>query len=220
MSARPTHSGAPRAGWFLVLEGIDGAGKSEQTRRLAATLRARGERVVETREPTDGPWGRRYRAWARGEGHAEPDEILEIFLRDRDEHVRDTILPALAAGSIVVCDRYVASTRAYQSAAGVDPALLAHKLEAHPVPEPDLTLWLRLAVDVALTRLGSADRERFEHAAFLERVDAAYARMALTPIDAQGSVSDVERAILARVDARLAHPRAAAHDSPPPGPPR
>src|SRR5690242_11047967 len=103
-------SSAQPRGFFVVLEGIDGSGKTLQTQRLAAALRARGERVLLTREPTDGPFGRRYREWARGECEATAAEVLQLFLADRREHIANEIGPALAAGGIVVCDRYVAST--------------------------------------------------------------------------------------------------------------
>jgi len=169
----PHSSGRREAGLFVVFEGIDGAGKSLQVERLAARLEAAGESVLATREPTDGPWGLRYRAWARGEIEGTPEDVLEFFLNDRDEHLRESVRPALARGSIVICDRYVASTRAYQTAAGIERQLLESRLAAHAVPEPDLTCWLRLPVDTALARLERA-RERFEKAEFLRRVEQVY----------------------------------------------
>jgi dTMP kinase len=187
------------SGLFIVLEGIDGAGKSEQGRRLAEWLRARGLCVVETREPTEGEWGRRYRSWARGEIEAQPEEVLRFFLEDRREHVERVIEPARRKGSVVVCDRYVHSTLAYQAAHGLDRAELRERFAREDFPLPDLVLWLRLPVRVALARLGERATERFEHAAFLERVDAEYARLGLEPIDAAASVDDVAAAIRARV---------------------
>ncbi len=189
-------------GFFVVLEGIDGSGKTFQTQRLAEALRARGERVLLTREPTDGPSGRRYREWARGAREATPDEVLHFFLDDRREHVANEISPALAAGGIVVCDRYVASTCAYQVAAGIEREALRAVLDAERVPAPDLTLWLRLPVAQSLARLARDARdarERFERAEFLERVDAEYARLGLEEVDASGSPEDVAVQIRARV---------------------
>jgi len=186
-------------GRFLVLEGIDGSGKSEQARRLAAWLEASGHRVVSTREPTDGPYGRRYRAWARGEFEATPDAVLELFLEDRREHLKRVVMPALERVEIVVCDRYKDSTLAYQAAQGLDPARLRALFDAPEFPTPDLVLWLRVPVATALARLGPHATERFERAEFLERVDAEYARLGLEAIDASGSVEAVERAIRARV---------------------
>jgi len=184
-------------GRFIVLEGIDGSGKTEQTACLAAWLRERGLRVVETREPTDGAWGRRYRAWARGELEATRDEVLGFFVEDRREHVRELIEPALAAGEFVVCDRYVHSTRAYQAADGIDPERLRVLLAEFPTP--DLVLWLRLPVQVALARLGTRELERYEDEAFLRRVDAEYARFGLSEVDADAGIAAVSERVCARV---------------------
>ncbi len=180
---------------FIVLEGIDGSGKSEQSRRLAAWLRARGRRVVETREPTDGEWGRRYRAWARGETEASADEVLQYFIEDRKAHVAELIEPALARGDDVICDRYVASTLAYQAAHGLAREALAAVLGACGFPEPDVVLWLRLPVLRALERLGSRSIERYEKLGFLERVDAEYEQLGLQPLDAEGTPEEVARRV-------------------------
>ena len=191
-------------GRFLVLEGIDGSGKTEQTRRLAAWLERSGHRVVSTREPTDGDFGRRYRAWACGEFEASPDDVLEMFLADRREHLARVVLPALARGEIVVCDRYKHSTLAYQAAQGLDRARLRALFDTPEFPEPDLVLWLRVPVSRALLRMGANATERFERAEFLERVDAEYARLGLDEIDASAAPEAVERAIRARVEPLLA----------------
>jgi len=186
-------------GWFVVLEGIDGAGTTTQSARLAAALRERGRDVVETREPTSGPWGQRYRAWARGELPATPGEVLGFFLEDRREHVEGIVEPSLARGAIVVCDRYVPSTIAYQTAAGVPREVVMAALEAHSFPEPDLTLWLRVPVERALARKGSAAREKFEEVGFLQRVEAEYARLEMTEIDASQPLESVAGFVLGAV---------------------
>ena len=191
-------------GGFIVLEGIDGAGKTTQCASLAEWLGGRGRDVVRTSEPTDGPWGRRYRDWASGSFEASAEEVLGFFVEDRREHVRDVIRPALEAGSWVVCDRYVASTRAYQAAAGLDRALLDRALDEPGTPRPDLTLWLRLEVDRGLARLAGEARERFERAEFLARVDAEYARMGLVEVDAGAAIPDVQRELRRRVSEHFA----------------
>jgi dTMP kinase len=190
-------------GLFLVLEGIDGAGKSVQSRALAGWLRARGEDVVETREPTGGEWGLRYRRFARGELDLPPDEVLRCFVEDRREHVRTLVLPSLARGTVVVCDRYLASTLAYQAAQGIDRESLRARLSAERFPTPDATLWLRLPVALALARLGKSATERFERADFLERVDAEYARLGLTEVDASGTREEVQAEIRRKVEPLL-----------------
>jgi len=190
-------------GKFLVLEGIDGSGKSEQCRRLCAWLETRGHRVVSTREPTDGPFGRRYREWARGAFEATPDEVLGFFLEDRREHLKGVVLPALERGEIVVCDRYKDSSLAYQAAQGIDRARLGALFGAREFLAPDLVLWLRVPIAVAMERMGERASERFERAEFLARVDAEYARLGLEAIDADAPVEVVERAIRARVELAL-----------------
>lgn len=191
--------GATR-GRFIVFEGIDGSGKSEQTRRLVRWLESQRHRVVSTREPTDGPWGRTYRSWARGEFEASPDEVLHWFVSDRREHVAQVIRPALERGDVVVCDRYRDSTRAYQAAQGIDRARLRELFAGAEFPEPDLVLWLRVPIATALARMGANAEERFERADFLFRVDAEYERLGLAPIDASGTADEVERAVRARVE--------------------
>ena len=187
-------------GRFIVFEGIDGSGKSEQVRRLVAWLESRGRAVTATREPTDGTWGRTYRSWARGEFEAGPDEVLHWFLSDRREHVVQVIRPALARGEVVVCDRYRDSTRAYQAAQGIDRTRLRELFASAEFPEPDLVLWLRVPVATALARMGAAAEERFERADFLFRVDSEYERLGLVPIDATGNAEEVERRVRARVE--------------------
>jgi L,D-transpeptidase YbiS len=194
-------------GFFAVLEGIDGAGKTEQCARIAAELRRRGERVVQTREPTQGEWGLRYRAFARGELEATPEEVLRFFVEDRREHLARVVEPALREGAIVLCDRYEASTRAYQAADGVDPALLERVLGEARARVPDLVLWLRLPPAQALARLQRGALERYERLDFLERVDAGYARQGLEVIDASLAPDAVYAAVLARLDAARAGAR-------------
>jgi len=142
----------PPHGLFIVLEGIDGTGKSTQTKQLAEWFREQGREVIASREPTDGPWGTKIRATA-ATGRLSPEEELEYFLRDRREHVEQLIAPALAAGKVVILDRYYFSTMAYQGSRGVDPVEIRRQNEAF-APVPDLLFILDLDVDTALTRIG------------------------------------------------------------------
>jgi dTMP kinase len=194
-------------GTFIVLEGIDGSGKTTQAKLLAAWLRGCGRAVLETFEPTHGHYGRRYRSWARGDLDAKPEEVLGWFVEDRREHVASVIEPALARGEVVICDRYAASTRAYQVAQGIERALVERVLGAHSFPQPDATLWLRVPIAMAVERMGSAASERFERADFLARVDAEYERIGLAPIDASGSPEQVQAELRRRVAALLGDPK-------------
>ncbi|WP_193214481.1 dTMP kinase [Luteolibacter marinus] len=168
-------------GLFIVLEGIDGTGKSTQTQRLAEWFRSRGREVVASREPTDGPWGQKIRATA-ATGRLSPEEELDYFLKDRREHVEQLIAPALAAGKVVILDRYYFSTMAYQGSRGVDPAEI-RRLNEEFAPVPDLLVILDLDVDTALTRIGGRGdtANEFEKADSLARCREVFLSLADEP---------------------------------------
>ena len=159
----------PPAGLFIVIEGIDGTGKSTQARRLAEWFASHGREVLASREPTDGPWGRKLRESA-ATGRLPAAEELELFLRDRRQHVEELIRPALAAGKVVILDRYYFSTMAYQGARGFDPAEIRRRNESF-APPPDLLLLLDLDVETALSRIGARGdaANAFEQHAALSR---------------------------------------------------
>lgn len=142
-------------GHLIVVEGIDGTGKSTQVRLLAEALRNDGHRVITSREPTDGPYGTRLRQSATS-GRLSPEEELQLFLQDRREHVETLIQPALDAGEIVILDRYYFSSMAYQGIRGFDPREI-RRVNEEFAPPPDLLLHLDLSVDDALARVGVRD---------------------------------------------------------------
>lgn len=186
---------------FIVIEGIDGTGKSTQAKRLAAHFTAQGRTVTLSREPTDGPWGTLLRNSAQT-GRLSPEEELETFLKDRRQHVQELITPALAAGHIVILDRYYFSTMAYQGARGFDPQQIRRDNEAF-APVPDLLLLLDLDVDTAITRIGSRGdtANEFEQRANLQRCREIFLSLKDEPfarvIDAKASADEVAGAILA-----------------------
>lgn len=143
----------PNKPLLIVLEGIDGTGKSTQARLLAGWFREQGREVVTSREPTDGPWGRKLRESA-ATGRLSPEDELAMFLKDRRQHVDELIRPALDAGKVVILDRYYFSTMAYQGCRGFDPAEIRRRNEAF-APVPDHLLVLDLEVDTALDRIGA-----------------------------------------------------------------
>ena len=171
-----------RRGRFVVLEGLDGAGTTTQAALLAAALRHAGHRVVLTREPSDGPLGVLLRQILSGGvrlrgGGVLPDATLALlFAADRLDHLASTIEPALAAGAVVISDRYVLSSLAYQGWA-LDLSWV-EALNAH-APAPDLTLYLDVRPRVAATRRRrrGGRRERFEDAATQGQVARAYTRV-------------------------------------------
>jgi dTMP kinase len=180
---------------FIVIEGIDGTGKSTQARLLAEWLRANGRETVVSREPTDGPWGRKLRESA-ATGRLSPQEELDYFLKDRREHVETLIAPALAAGKVVVLDRYYFSTMAYQGCRGFDPEEIRRRNEEF-APRPDLLLILDLEVDDALARIGSRgdSANEFERRDSLQRCREIFLALRDEPfvrvIDSSGPLEEV-----------------------------
>jgi dTMP kinase len=152
-------------GRFITLEGGEGAGKSTLARGLADALKDR--EVVLTREPGGSPGADAIRALLV-QGDANRWSALEealLFATARRNHLQQTILPALARGAWVICDRYYDSTRAYQVAAGgLSPNVLEQLNTLIEAPAPDLTLMLDLDVSVGLTRSrgAHAGEDRFE----------------------------------------------------------
>jgi dTMP kinase len=155
-------------GILIAIDGIDGAGKTTLANHLAGCLPSSFE-VVVTKEPTDGPWGRQLRASASSGRHDAAHE-RHLLTMDRREHVDTLIAPALARGVVVVLDRYVYSTAAYQSdtLAEAEQILLEQFAFA---PVPDLTLIIDTPVDQALGRFHSRGdvANHFERADTLNR---------------------------------------------------
>lgn len=182
-----------------MIEGIDGTGKSTQVRRLAEWFAAAGREVVVSREPTDGLWGRKLRDSAAA-GRLSPEDELRYFLNDRREHVAEKIAPALAAGKVVILDRYYFSTMAYQGARGFDPAEI-RRMNEEFAPVPDLLLILDLDVDRAHARIGARgdSANEFEKRESLQRCreiflslkDEAFVRV----IDSSGTLDEVSARI-------------------------
>lgn len=145
-------------GLFFVLEGIDGSGKSTQTRHLAARLRAEGFSCRETREPTEAPIGALLRRILSGDLSADPHVIATLFAADRIEHVTrpgDGLCAMLSQGESVVCDRYYFSSYAYH---GVDMDMDWVIHTNAPSAErlrPSLTIFLDVPIETALERLRS-----------------------------------------------------------------
>jgi dTMP kinase len=209
--SRPARSG----GVLIALEGIDGTGKSTQVARLAARLRAGGWAVVQTSEPTQGEWGRKIRALAMGgrKGVAREDE-LDWFLRDRMEHVEQTIRPALRAGKIVVTDRYYFSTMAYQGALGLDPRRIQEMNEAL-FPRPDLVILLVASPELGLSRIarhrGGLRDVSFEQSDYLRRVASLFESFrdpAIRTVDAAKLPEEVDEHVWAAVAPFLRRPAA------------
>jgi len=145
-------------GLFIVFEGIDGTGKSTQLHLLAEKLRQLDYAVVATREPTNGPYGKKIRELFVDRGAVSREEELELFIADRDQHVKEVIAPALEDGCVVVCDRYYLSTIAYQGANGMDPDIILAKNQDFPAPDLAIILGIEPAHGIHRIR-----NQRLEH---------------------------------------------------------
>jgi len=189
-----------RRGFLLALEGVDGSGKSTQARLLAVSLLQQGREVVLTQEPGSGPVGQKLRRYLQGaDRRLSPQEELDLFLADRREHVEQVINPALAAGQIVITDRYYYSSVAYQGALGLDPAWILAENEAF-APRPDLVFILVLPVSQALARL-QRPRQLSELPLYLEQVAAIYHHLQgpqIQRVDATASPQALHATLLAR----------------------
>lgn len=206
-------------GRFLSLEGGEGAGKSTQARALAAALEARGVHVVVTREPGGSEGAEAIRALLM-QGEAQrwsPHTEALLFAAARADHVEKVIRPAVGAGSWVICDRYIDSTRAYQGAAGGidDAAILALHAFGTRGLLPDRTYLLALSAEEGARRAtvrdgASADRFAMRGEDFHAAVAAAFDDYALHDadrfrrIDAAQAPEAVTAAILADLTPWLA----------------
>ena len=148
---------APK-GKFLTFEGVDGAGKSTQVKLLQKNLTSHGFDCVSTREPGGSPGSETLRKLLVDKNKYEWSNISELllFFAARRDHVEKTILPALNAGKIVLCDRYTDSTRVYQSQGNKNMRAVIDSLQREFIQlEPDLTFILSINPDISLQRTNS-----------------------------------------------------------------
>lgn len=184
-------------GKLIVFEGIDGTGKSTQITMLRDYLEGRGISVVQSFEPTYGTWGKKLRESA-STGRLPIEEEVDLFLKDRKEHVEQLIKPSLAEGSWVLLDRYYISMMAYQGARGQDVASIRQANEEF-APVPDLVLWLDIPVDEAIRRIGGRGAlDAFEGRSMLEACHDVFAGIQedwMVRVDAMGSPEAVQERV-------------------------
>lgn len=195
-------------GLFVTFEGVDGCGKSTQVARLAQRLEAQGFPVLRLREPGGAPLSEKIRSLLLdpANGDMVPEAELLLYEASRAQLVCQVIRPALAAGQVVLCDRFYDSTTAYQRAGrGLDARMVgeANRLGSCGLV-PDVTLWLKLDPAQGLARAVGAhspDRLEQEGVAFQEAVAAGFEAIAakepqrVVAIDASGTPEQVEQAV-------------------------
>lgn len=192
---------------MISVEGIDGCGKSTHARLLAEWLRSRGHETVVTDEPTDGAVGRIIKHALRGGLKLPVAAEALLFAADRVQHIAEVIRPALKAGKVVITERYVYSSLAYQSARGLPTAWLESINRA--ALKPDLTIVIDLPAEDALQRIKRSRRlDKFESDLQLQRrVRANYLRMAkqrgLKVVNGARPVEEVQAAIRKIVETAL-----------------
>jgi len=213
-----------RAGVFIAFEGGDGAGKSTQAGRLAAALESLGYTVLRTREPGGTPVGEKLRSLVLDHGNGDIDAHTEalIFAASRAAHATQVIGPALGRGEIVLTDRYIDSSVAYQGAGrnlGLDAVRSLNEWATSGL-QPHLTVLLDVDPQLGRRRrtAGQAAEDRLESEAdeFHTRIREAFLSLAADRpesylvLPAHLPVEDLAAQILARVETLLAVPAAAA----------
>ena len=216
-------------GFFITFEGLDGSGKTTQLRRLGMSLEAKSHEVVSLRQPGGTALGDRIRSvlldsrTASTVGPLAPMAELSLMFADRAQAIAEVIEPALAAGKIVLCDRFTDSSEAYQGGGrqlGSEAVLSMHRTVCRDL-QPDLTLLLLPPFEVSLRRARrrnqksvertGADENRFETEpdAFYFRIDAAYRAIAardpqrVVTIESDASIDVINRRIEEVVSERM-----------------
>lgn len=200
-------------GYFISFEGLDGTGKTTQIARLADKLTKANLDVLTVFDPGSTPFGQECRKLIKSSAQINPVSRLLLFSAARVELIHQQIIPALQEGRVVLCDRYVDSTIAYQIFGENLPANFIHTILAYTTDDyrwmPDLTVLLQCPPDEAARRINQNDSKRdqitlYDHAAaqFKENVSKGYAQLnaaRVKKINASGSREDVEAAIMTAV---------------------
>jgi dTMP kinase len=195
----------PERGYFIVFEGVDGAGKSTQIEILSEKLRRVGVDHVIEQEPSGGAIGKFIRDYAEaGDRWMMPETEALLFTADRVEHVK-RIDGILSQGVTVLCDRFMHSTLAYQGASGVDIGWL-RSLQQFPV-EPDLIILFDLDPDRSLVRVSGRSLTVFENNSYLRKVRELYLGFAeageMTRIDTGRTIDEIEADVAELVSRKL-----------------
>ncbi len=198
-------------GKFIVFEGIDGSGKTTQTKLLHDSLIANGIECILTFEPTNKNYGKKIRDSFSGERLA-PETELEYFTLDREEHISELVVPNLERGIHVISDRYYYSTAAYQGARGVFDYKDILERQMSKFLKPDICFLLDIDIDECSSRIENRGKANsFENADYLKKVSSIFKKIendsslngGLINIDGRGSLESVHKSIFEKVQAML-----------------
>lgn len=198
-------------GKMIVIEGLDGAGTTTQSKLLLSYLEKRGISAIRTAEPTKSPFGQEIRKWLASPIEKEPYLLTMLalaFAADRMHHVHHTLVPGLRDNEFVIVDRYVLSSLVYQ---GLHlPSSYVKEINRFALI-PDMTLVLDIPAKDALVRLAGREggKDFYESRTLLEKIRGRYAHFAsedpeqYTLIDAAGSIDSVHQHIINVVQQRF-----------------
>jgi dTMP kinase len=159
-----------KRGFLIAIEGIDGAGKTTQTRMLYNKLRKKGYSVISFHEPTNGKWGEKIKDLAKNGRHEiSKEDEMKLFYQDRLEDVKTNINPALKKKNVVIMDRYYFSNIAYQGVRGLNPDLIERENEKI-APKPAILIILNITPEVALKRIREKRNNKPNHFERLEHL--------------------------------------------------
>lgn len=188
-------------GVLIVFDGIDGTGKTTQVELLSKLLQDSGYDVVTSKEPTDGKYGAKVRE-SSFTGRYSFDEELDLFIKDREEHISTKILPALKNGYVVILDRYYYSTIAYQGIRCDDINLLIDKIKKN-VLSPDMTLIFDIDPVKASSRIKKREDTSNEFEKLADQIqireiynDLCNTELNIVKIDADCSVQELHKNII------------------------
>lgn len=201
---------------FIVIDGIDGSGKSEIVKMLHNYLFSKSKkyRILTTKEPTNGIYGRRIREMLEKENDpmSSREKMTELFIKDREEHLKSAINPFLEKSNehemnIVICDRYYYSTIAFQGAQGLNMEELIEKNKVFR--KPDAAFILDVEPSLALERIEYRKKEKFEQLEFMKQIRANFLKMPellkenIKIIDSSRELKDVFKDVKKEADKML-----------------
>lgn len=191
-------------GIFIVLDGMDGSGKSELVKLLHNYLFSKNKkyRILTTREPTNGTYGKEIREILANEKDPKQnaDKLLDLFIKDREDHLKNIIIPFLEKSNnnevnIVLCDRYYYSTIAFQATQGIDIQMLIEKNKNFL--KPNIAFIMDLNPEIALERIKHRQKEKFEQIEFMNSLRKKFLELPkllednIQIIDASKEINDV-----------------------------